>query len=972
MVLKQNIYNINATASFVDVLAQKFLQEYANTPEELANVLFLLPTRRSAQNLIDAFVRQNGRAPTILPQVRPIGDVEEDEVLLTGNAEVLNDLLPAIGTQERAMILTRLIMQRPDCFGAAQISLAQAYQLAQNLGNLIDTAYQENLDFAELPRLVSAEYASHWQETLKLLTIITENWPLILQNRGQTDTVFRRNRLLEEEMRIWRESKTTQRIVVAGITAAFPRLKQLVKTVLDLPHGEVYLAGLDFYLSDDDWQKIDENHPQYELKELLEYLHLSRHDVLPLNNRMLPREILTAECMRPAETSGNWRNLREHPLPNEVLQGLQTVNCEDARQEALAIALIMRQVLETPEKTVALVTPDRNLSRRVVAELKRWNIEADDSAGQPLSLTPIGIFLRLIMNVLEDNWSQTSQLALMKHPFCSCGLKRGEFNQLVRHIELAWRRNKKLNLEQENLLQNFRQRMQPLQDLFEQPTTDITALLTAHIRVAESLADTDVKTGEKIIWKQDAGQVAAKFISALMAPINVLESIAPNDYSDFLQLIMVTQNVRKRYGMHRRIKILGLIEARLTKADVTIIGGMNEGIWPRLPSADMWMSRPMKQGFGMSLPERAIGVMAGDFAQLMNGNEVYLTRAERMDGAPAQKSRWWLRLETVLAANFGNDKEKIATIQDTKFCTWAKYMERAAKLKPIKAPDPCPPVEMRPREISASNVETYMTDPYSIFAKYILGLRPLEEIDRQPDSRDYGNLVHAVLEEFNRRYENGAYPADAKQILLQLGQAEFAARGVGTDLKMFWWPRFEKTVEWLVQTENIYRPRLEKVFSEVYGERQYQGPAGPWKITARADRLEQWTDKSLSVVDYKTGNLPKNVAKMVRLGYKPQLPIEGLIAQSGGFAGVEAMPIKYLRYWQMDGQETVLNEAESLEAMQRVEQNIQELIAAYDNPKYPYWTKPNPKTAPAKTDYDHLSRYSEWAVKEDGEGNDDD
>jgi ATP-dependent helicase/nuclease subunit B len=253
-----------------------------------------------------------------------------------------------------------------------------------------------------------------------------------------------------------------------------------------------------------------------------------------------------------------------------------------------------------------------------------------------------------------------------------------------------------------------------------------------------------------------------------------------------------------------------------------------------------------------------------------------------------------------------------------------------------------------------------------------LGLKPLEDLDAPADARDYGNLVHKVLEEFNRRYKTGDYPANAKQILEQIAETEFAAMGIDAELKMFWRARLAKTLDWLVQTEQVYRPRIDYIFSEVQGERQYQGPVGVWKITARADRLEQWSDGSLCVVDYKTGSLPKNIAKLVKLGYKPQLSIEGLIAASGGFTDVAARPIKFLRYWQMDGQEILLNEAESNEAMQHAEQNIRQLIAAYDDPNRTYLTKPNPKTAPAQTDYDHLSRYLEWAVKDDSEDNDGD
>lgn len=97
------IYNINAGASFVDVLAEHFLKYYKNQPEELANVLFLLPNRRACQSLSEAFVRLKGLEPTILPQIVPIADIEEDEVFLTGQSNILQDLSPEI-TKNRASV----------------------------------------------------------------------------------------------------------------------------------------------------------------------------------------------------------------------------------------------------------------------------------------------------------------------------------------------------------------------------------------------------------------------------------------------------------------------------------------------------------------------------------------------------------------------------------------------------------------------------------------------------------------------------------------------------------------------------------------------------------------------------------------------------------------------------------------------------------------------------------------------------
>ena len=442
----RKIYNVNASDSFVDVLARTFLNEYKDKEaNSLSDVLFLLPNRRACRDLADAFVRANGLEPTILPRIEPIAEASEDEILLSDNGDLARHLPPAIGTTERLLRLMRQILRYDEKLGVKDITPAQAYDLAQNLAVLLDTVYQQNIDMDKLDSLLddSSSYAEHWQMTLKLLDVIRRRWPEILQEQQKVDAVERRNMLLKAELEYWRQTKTEQRIVIAGTTAAFPLLKELVKTVADLPNGEVWLYGLDTYLSDSDWQKIEVSHPQYELKELLGYLNEKRETVKNIGVKNL-RQNLISECMRPAVTTDKWLDLRQRQELKESLQNIHIVECDDMRQEAYAIALIIRDVLRQSQKTVALVTPDRNLARRVVSELKRWNVKADDSAGLPLSLSPIGIYLRLIAEVVESHFSQTSCLALLKHPLTACGLERKECLRLIRRIELYWRGSREM------------------------------------------------------------------------------------------------------------------------------------------------------------------------------------------------------------------------------------------------------------------------------------------------------------------------------------------------------------------------------------------------------------------------------------------------------------------------------------------------------------------------------------------------
>ncbi len=200
-------------------------------------------------------------------------------------------------------------------------------------------------------------------------------------------------------------------------------MKELVKTIAGLDNGEIYLAGIDRYLEEDAWQAVDETHPQFELKELLAYLQISREDIADLMPPVNPaRNVFISEVMRPAVTTDKWRDIGGKQLRHDAVDGITLINCADVREEALTIALLLREAVETPGKTAALVTPDRALARRVAAELERWNLKVDDSAGKPLALTPLGIFLRLAVQACEEDFRPVALLSLLKHPLTCLGL----------------------------------------------------------------------------------------------------------------------------------------------------------------------------------------------------------------------------------------------------------------------------------------------------------------------------------------------------------------------------------------------------------------------------------------------------------------------------------------------------------------------------------------------------------------------
>jgi ATP-dependent helicase/nuclease subunit B len=365
----------------------------------------------------------------------------------------------------------------------------------------------------------------------------------------------------------------------------------------------------------------------------------------------------------------------------------------------------------------------------------------------------------------------------------------------------------------------------------------------------------------------------------------------------------------------------------------------------------------MKKDFGMPYSEKAIGIDAQDFASLFCGSKVYLTRAERVHGTPMAKSRFWLRLETVLAAM----GKKPSEISDIEYKSWARYLDRVEVFKKLLPPEPKPPVSARPRELSASAIENLMRDPYIIFAKHILKLKPLDELHLELGAAEFGNIMHAVLEKFNAKYPS-SFPKNAREEMLILGEEYFAEHKATGAKLAFWRPNLERMVDWVVAHEAPYRDSVAKIYSEVQGGYTFKAPAGEFKVTARADRVDVLKDGQVNVIDYKTGAAKK--LKEVRAGYAPQLPIEGIIASKGGFENLPAASVEALMYWRLGVEESSIAE-DVQEILEHNEQCIKELISIFDFETTPYISRPKAAIAPKYSDYEHLSRIKEWSVIEE-------
>jgi ATP-dependent helicase/nuclease subunit B len=977
------VHTVAPGLSFVDVLAEGLLKQAAGEPMALARQVILLPTRRACRALREAFLRHGGGRPLLLPRLRPLGELDEDELTLLDEAAQGDDLElpPAVPPLKRQLLLARLIMGMGGSRGGQPPSPGQAAQLAAELGRLLDQVQTEGLDFTRLKELVPADYAAHWQITLDFLALLTEHWPKILAEQGLMDAAERRRRLILAQAAQWRAEPPDFPVIAAGSTGSMPATAELLAVVAGLPHGRLVLPGLDRDMDDAAWAAVDASHPQFGMKALLERLELDRRDVRLWHRAASPRPErarLIAEAMRPAATTDAWRDAEG--IGPKALDGVTLLACPGPREEAGAIALMLRQALEEPERVAALVTPDRALARRVAAEMRRWGIEVDDSGGRPLHLTPPGMFLRLVLDMAAEGCAPHPTLAALKHPLACGGMAAPAFRRNVRRLELAVLRGprpapgfagmraagqagKGWDEALDKWLAGLEWMARPFAELLEQDAVPLAELLRAHVALAEALAADERQSGAERLWAGDAGEAAARFVSDLADAAAAMPAMRGADYAGLFETLLAGGVVRPRWGGHPRVHVLGQLEARLQHADLVVLGGLNEGTWPPQVTADPWMSRPMRAAFGLPLPERKIGLAAHDFAQAFCAPQVVITRAARVDGTPTVPSRWLLRLETVLRA-CGLDMPA-----PPPWVEWFLRLDKPERLEPGAPPAPCPPVGDRPRELSATQIETWMRDPYAIYARHVLGLKALDPIDADPGAADLGSVVHGALEDFLTAWPD-ELPPDALDRLLEMGRARFAPLMALPGVHAFWWPRFERIAAWFAGVEAERRHLVARSVCEAKGTLTIEGPAGPFTLTARADRIDVQQDGSLVLIDYKTGAPP--TAKEVAAGYAPQLPIEAAIALAGGFPSIPGKEVSALEYWRLKGGETggEIRSAGGDPATLAAEalEGVRKLVEVFDFESTPYRARPHPDHAPRFSDYLHLARVKEWAsLGEDGE-----
>ncbi|RFC62122.1 double-strand break repair protein AddB [Fulvimarina endophytica] len=1033
--MRLNLFSIPLRLPFLPTLADALLSGRmgpglgaGRDPLALAGTLIYVPTRRAARSLAFAFQEALGGGSAILPQIRPIGEGEEAELLQS--VDHATSFEPVMGELERRLHLARLVRTWRTATREAELrallgdedavlpaSAADALYLASDLGSLLDEIETEGVPFGQLADLAPGDLAEWWRLTLTFLKIVTEYWPAELAADGRSSEAHAKNAWLAAEAARLRAHPPEGPVILAGSTATAPHTIELMAAIAGLERGALVLPGLDMHLDDRAFSALDRSHsiaapghPQYGLRRILDGLGASRADVTCLgagSERLAAREAFLSDALRPAETTDHWsRSAGEHG--EDAVAGIEMIEASDPREEALAIACAMRDALSQAGATTALVTPDRNLARRVVIELERFGIRANDSAGRPLKATAPGSLALTLLSVVFAPGDPIPLLALLKHPLACLGMPPAEARRAARAIELIALRGTVDLADAANLSEIVDARLgasEPAEDggseirrglsrparlvskedralagryarSFVEAIAPLIALresedleLADYARVTTSVLEDlcrDEKGHARELYAEEPGRAMADFLASLVAAPKTGFAFPPRELEDVTDALMAGVTVRPKGGLSARAFVWGTLEARLQSVDTVILGGLNEGGWPSGARSGAFLSRMMRSEIALDPPERRIGLAAHDFWMAMGARRVILSRAARADGAPTIAARWVQRI-----AALGGPKRAASLGESGRvYLDAARRLEASDPVARAPRPEPRPPVELRPARYSVTEVETLIRDPYAIHARRIMQIEPLDPLMRSPNAAERGSLYHAILADFATSGED-PMAGTAFAALLDIARTHFDAARLPVEIEAFWWPRMEAIAEGYLAWERGRNARVARRHVEIGGGTRFD--LSDVELVGKADRVDVMTDGSVEIIDFKTGTRPS--VKQARTLLAPQLPLEGGMALRGGFdiggAGHRIGDLVYVRLREREvvAESLAMEATKSADALdpndlsERAVQRFEALAVHYLTPETPFKSRFRPAFAGDFTGpYDHLARSREWAV----------
>ncbi|WP_107497739.1 double-strand break repair protein AddB [Thalassobius sp. I31.1] len=952
---KPRVYALPPGVDFSKALIEGLHQRWPeNDPLSPPRTEIYVNTRRSARKLRDLF---DAGPAMLLPAIRTLDAFGKDIATKPAVAPLRKRL-------EIARLVQALIAQSPDL-----APHTAAFDLAESLVTLFDEAAGEGVDPTDILSLDLTDQSGHWARAQQFLSLVHSYFQT--SGPGQDEQL---RQATIAQITDWQVQPPQHPVIIAGSTGSRGTTHLMMEAVARLPQGAIVLPGFDFDMPDSAWESLaregtGEDHPQYRALALMQSLGLTRQDILPWSETPVPaaaRNKLLSLALRPAPVTDQWRT--DQTPAEEITAACEKVTlleAQDGRTEAGAIALGMRAALEQG-KTIALVSPDRQLTRRVSMALSRWGIEPDDSAGRPLHLSAPGRLLRQIASLFGRQADASDLLAILKHPLVATGAgNRGTHLLHTRDLELMIR-SKGMPFPDAGDLASFAEKMKTdtaqhwgnwivgtlseLEDLNEARISTFTETLIT--RCETFCAGPDGETSGEL-WENTAGQEARKIMDHLAEISDAGGTHSAREFGALLLSLLQAGELRSAVTPNSNVMIWGTLEARVQSADIVILGGLNEGIWPGQPAPDPWLNRQMRKDLGLLLPERRTGLAAHDFQQAAGADEIWLTRSIRDASAETVPSRWLNRLMNLLSGLPDKGGPEALKGMITRGAGWAamlKEWDRALpEVDPAPRPSPRPPVEQRPKQLSVTAIQKLIRDPYAIYAQYILNLRPLRPLQQSADAPLRGTVVHDIMEAFIRKNDlsENAFIETIDEILPTAAPWPAVQR--------IWRAKLLRVMPWFLQSEARRQQSATPTEFEENGKITLQNPE--FTLICRTDRIDQTDDGRVYIYDYKTGAPP---SKDQQKYFDKQLPLTAAIAERGAFKTLGLAQVAEAAYIGLGSKPAVVPAPLEEPTTDEIWDQFCELIDTWMQPQRGYLSRRAIEGQRFDGDFDHLARFGEW------------
>lgn len=985
------IYNIPFGVPFGDCLAKGIMEQYGDNPELFAQIKVFLPSHKDAHALKESFLRLNYGKILFLPKILLL----DDNIL----PYATSDLKRPISNHVRKLVLARLVLE------IQEMTYSKALSFASTLIELVDSLQSEYVDFNKLNDVDVDCHHENWQKNLSIASKIIQSWSEYILKYEYIDPIIYRNKIFETLTNFWQENPPNNPIIIAGITNYTTALANFVKLVGQLPNGSIILGGLS---SDVNLSDIKSDHPQYALHRLVDYCGQSVNNIknwhsteIFLSSNNVQRNKLCTEIMRSSETAEAWFNIAERLCEDEILiatENLKVINAPNDRKEASAIALIIREAIENPHQTIALITTNRNLVQRVKAILSKWDIKPTESAGTLLSDLSKGIYLRLLCDALECNFAPIPLLALLKHSLSLGGLSKGLFknkvhsferyllrgqviknglesykyalnNMIKQSIDNTDNTSKQIELYNQNLLFiNF------LEDLFK-PIQN----LPNNVNMADFIAVykeliirlTNSEATESTFFTDDVGQEIDDLFSSFSDNSDLIGILPKNEIYNHIKDLCTKKSIYSRQdNNNKNVMIWETDEARFKQADIVIVASLTEGNWPPNPNTNIWLSRSMQKQLGLTPPEKHIGLSSYNFVQAICGQKVYLTYSSESNGSPNIPSRWLIRLENLLKG-YSNNQEIFTKLYDTPYLAWVDMLDDFNVIpKPAKRPCPTPPLEARPKIISVTDAEKWIRDPYFIYSKHILKLKKLHQINANLDSAERGTIIHKLIENFTIATKSG-FMGKPHDIMHKLVDDIIKTLQDKPILAVFLGNKLRSIATQFVDFEIERRKTLKPLMYEQKGTLSFATSQGNFTLSAKCDRIDLDKNGNTILVDYKTSSSSAHSYEQIKAGFAPQLPLQAMMIKQGGFGthyqvvGAEyiiisnSIDIKAMKPKKNDTDEPLFSEL-----IDNIFNQFKDWVEKYNNINTAYTSRRLPQFLKYEGDYDLLARVKEWSMND--------